>query len=341
MWVTKGQDRAVQLMQSALVYNRISHAYLISGPVNVGKTTFALDIARALNCLNDDVSLVPCGICSQCKRISSMVHTDVFLFDVQSGNTGDRISSNRVTVDNLREDFISQVYKKPFEGKVRIFIISGVNHMRVEQANVILKTLEEPPDDTVILLLSDQIDGIIETIVSRCQLITLDYMDTGMIENHIKEFWPDFETYSAREIARLSKGLLGWAHNAVTDDTVMIKRDELVDIYELILKHDLDERLHESSTVVEKFRTSSTSGKYELDVWMTFWRDILLVKTDRSSEITNISREDNLKILAAGLSMDQIIKSINLISEFGNNMKFNVNLRLIVDNLMLNLPQAS
>ena len=80
MWITKGQDRAIRIIKSAIETDRVSHAYLISGPEHVGKTTFALDMARAVNCQSDDVESVPCGDCSQCKRILSFVHTDVFFF---------------------------------------------------------------------------------------------------------------------------------------------------------------------------------------------------------------------------------------------------------------------
>ena len=341
MWITIGQNKAIRIIESAIKNDRISHAYLISGPEHVGKTTFALDIARALNCQSDDLMSVPCGDCRQCKRILSLVHTDVFLYDVQPSKANSDVLSQMVTIDSLRDDFISQVYKKPFEGKARVFIISAVEKMRSEQANVILKTLEEPPDDTVIILLSEQVDGIIETIVSRCQSIALNSAPNGLVEKYIKEYWPDFEAYSSTELARLSKGRLGWIYNAVTDQNIMVSRSELLNIYEDMVSNNIDSRLDVSSKLVERFQKSNDSRKEALDVWLTLWRDVLLVKTGRINEVANISRKETLKRIATNLSVPEIIKTIKLISSFETHLNLNISPRLALDNLMLKLPHSS
>ena len=296
MWITKGQDKAIKIMSSALRTDRVSHAYLISGPEHVGKTTFALDIARAVNCQSADIELIPCGNCSQCKRISSMLHTDVFLYDIQPSKDDSNLPTRAVTIDSLREDFISQVYKKPFEGKARVFIISAVEKMRSEQANVLLKTLEEPPDDTVIILLSEQLDGIIETIVSRCQILNLNPISHRLVEKYIREFLPDLEMYDPAEIARLSKGRIGWVNNVVTDDTIMVSQNELLDIYSNMISDDIDERLEVASKLAERLHRSYNSDGEELDIWMTFWRDILLIKSGRSGEVANLSRTEIIEL---------------------------------------------
>lgn len=340
MWITKGQDRAIRIIKSAIETDRVSHAYLVSGPEHVGKTTFAFDMARAVNCQSDDEESVPCGDCRQCKRILSFVHTDVFFYGVQPTKSNSDVLSQMVTIDSLRDDFISQVHKKPFEGKARVFIISAVEKMRSEQANVILKTLEEPPDDTVIILLSEQIDGIIETIVSRCQSITLDSVSNDLAEKYIEEYWPGFETYSSTELARLSKGRIGWINNAVSDETVMVSRGELLNIYEAMVGNSIDERLDVSSKLSDRFRKSHNSGKEELDVWMTLWRDMLLIKSGRVNEVANISRREILERISAKLSVVEITDSIKLISIFATHLNQNISPRLALDNLMLKLPQS-
>ena len=118
---------------------------------------------------------VPCGDCRQCKRILSLVHTDVFLYDVQPSKANSNVLSQMVTIDSLRDDFISQVYKKPFEGKARVFIISAVEKMRSEQANVILKTLEEPPPHVKFMFATTEVHKVPVTILRGDMLCRIPF----------------------------------------------------------------------------------------------------------------------------------------------------------------------
>ena len=165
-WTTFGHKKAIQGVYKAYLSDRLSHAYLIIGMQNVGKTTFALDIAKLLNCVSENK---PCSECQSCKRIESNNHTDVSVIDIFSDQ-----NSSVSGIDELRDSFISKTNRKPFEGTSRVFILKSIDHMRVEQANILLKTLEEPPEDTKIILLAKNIDTVLETIRSRCQVIYLD-----------------------------------------------------------------------------------------------------------------------------------------------------------------------
>ena len=169
MWKTVGHDRAVTLLRRGLEIGRTSHAYLISGTARVGKMTLALDLTAALNCTG---STRPCGECGQCGRIARGLHADVRVIGTESpgGEQGrPRIS---IGIDQVRE-VRREANLRPFEGSFRVLIFDGVERLTAEAANSILKLLEEPPDQVVLILLSSDAAAVPATIASRCQLLEL------------------------------------------------------------------------------------------------------------------------------------------------------------------------
>ena len=209
-WTTIGHDQILEILGKAVELDRMSHSFVITGIESVGKMTVALDIAKAANCEISNTEQRPCGECSQCQRIQSGYHTDVFIYDleIKDGTSGQL--STTITMEQLREDFLKQIHRKPFEGKTRVFIIASADLMRLEQSNILLKTLEEPPDDTIIILLATGTENLLETIVSRCQLLQLKPASTEKIMEVISD--SDFHTEIERnKIARLAKGRIGWA----------------------------------------------------------------------------------------------------------------------------------
>ncbi|HIC48353.1 MAG TPA: hypothetical protein EYP00_00575, partial [Dehalococcoidia bacterium] len=143
-WTTIGHEQILEILGKAVELDRISHSFLITGIESVGKMTVALDIARAANCESFNTKLRPCAECSQCRRIQSGYHTDVFTYDLEIKDGTNGQLSTTVTMEQLREDFLKQIHRKPFEGKARVFIIGSADLMRSEQSNILLKTLEEP-----------------------------------------------------------------------------------------------------------------------------------------------------------------------------------------------------
>ena len=143
MWETFGHDNVIDFFTKVLANERIGHAYLLSGQKHLGKFTFAMELAQAVNCLNSDR---PCKTCLQCTRISKRLHPDV---RVLGGDQEMLISDNRhITIDEVRTVQVESS-RKPFEGKSKVFILDNVESMTMEAGNALLKTLEEPPSQAV------------------------------------------------------------------------------------------------------------------------------------------------------------------------------------------------
>jgi DNA polymerase III subunit delta' len=151
-----GQDDAVSKIVASLNQDDPNHAWLFLGPRGVGKWTTAKTLAAALNC-NDK----GCGQCVSCSKIARDIHPDILLVEPE----GNHVLKEQV------DEILRSVSRKNFEGQVRVIIIDEVDKMTSEAANMLLKTLEEPPQSVVFILVSSNPDGILPTIMSRCRII--------------------------------------------------------------------------------------------------------------------------------------------------------------------------
>lgn len=153
-----GEGDIVKTLKNSLDNDRISHAYLFSGPRGVGKTTSARLIAKGVNCLKNGVSSQPCNECENCKEIDNGSFIDLIEIDAAS-NRG---------IDEIRE-LKEKINYQPSKGRKKIYIIDEVHMLTKEAFNALLKTLEEPPEHVIFILATTEPDKILPTIISRCQ----------------------------------------------------------------------------------------------------------------------------------------------------------------------------
>jgi DNA polymerase-3 subunit delta' len=309
------------------------------GLPNVGKMTLAIDIAKAVNCLEEIER--PCGVCQQCQRIGHGDHVDVQVVGVEMDHEAERLRAG-ITLPQIQE--IEKIaFLKPYEGSHRVFIIDGAERLNLFAANALLKTLEEPPDGVLILLLTSDEENMPITLRSRCQRLELRPLTSDVV---IKELVNKYSVADdrARLIARLSGGRLGWALSATMNSKIIEERaDRIQQIYEVV-SSGLEEKFEYSRVLSLQYRRDREAVRNVLITWLEWWRDMLVVRQGCQNLAVNIDYlgekfEGRLGEMARRFQVSQIVHFINQVVDTLDRLEANANPQIALDMLMLELPR--
>jgi DNA polymerase-3 subunit delta' len=331
MWQVVGQTKLVSLLQHSLETGTLAHAYLIVGPAHVGKMTLALNLAQALNCEADER---PCLECASCQKIASSGHADVQIVGLTRNE--DSAEAKLIGIDQIKQ-IQHSASLPPFEGRWKVFIIDGAELLSTEAANCLLKTLEEPVGKVIFILLTVNDSLLPATVVSRCQRLELPPLSTAEVESSLVS--RGMEPERARLLARLSHGCPGWALSAAADDSLLQQRHEELERLLDIITADCEERFAYVSQLAARFSQNRGSVYGVLDLWLDYWRDLMLVKIGCRDIITNVDRLDRLVETAQGYQLAQIKAFIESIRSAGEQLQQNANPRLVLEVLMLDIPR--
>ncbi|UCH51544.1 MAG: DNA polymerase III subunit delta' [Chloroflexota bacterium] len=331
MWQTIGQPEALALIEHSLKTGNLAHAYLFVGAPHIGKTTLALDLARAVNCQGNQP---PCGECQSCRRITDGKHTDITIISLNPGkDSGETKSRVEISIDDIRE-LQHNASLPPFEGKCKVFIIDGAEYLSTEAANCLLKTIEEPPPQVMILLLTANESRLLPTVVSRCQRIELKPLVSDEIEKILTES-NGVDGDRAKLLARLSQGCLGWALIISADDTYLVQRNQRLTEMSSLLTAGWEERF----SYTAKLGNERKSAEEMIKLWLAWWHDVMLTKCDCKHAIANVDHTPTLEKWAQALSLLEIRNFINSLHKSLSQIAMNANLRLVFEILMLDMPK--
>jgi DNA polymerase-3 subunit delta' len=321
-WPVIGHEWAVLSLDRAISDDRPAHAYLISGPPRIGKTTLARALALALNCRSAN-SARPCGQCRSCQLIGAGKHPDVQLIEPDGAHV--KIDQVRVLQHDLA--------LRPVEGRYRVAIFDQFEVATTEAQNALLKTLEEPPDYVVLIVLASDPELLLPTIVSRCQQVPLRPLTLTQVREALIKKW-NVEASQADLLAHLSGGRLGWAVSAANDSSVMLARAKYLDDLESLLKADRVARFAYAEDLTKK----SDLARDAIDLWRTWWRDVLLASSGSSAELVNIDRAEQIQALARHVALNQAKAAADACGRALWQMDRNVTARLAVEVLLLDFP---
>lgn len=336
-WAVHGHTWAVHLLQRSLYPSADGprHAYLFLGPSQVGKSTLARAFARALLCQSPAAR--PCNVCRSCRLLDHGSHPDLRL--VQPRDKDDRVdrANGTLKVEQAAE-IIHEAALRPVEGRYKVFIIQDMHHSNASFANKLLKTLEEPPEPVVLLLTATDRNSLLPTIVSRCQVLELRPLAVSEVEDALSQGWQADPTQAA-VLARLANGRLGWAVQQLQDQGGSERRQEQLTQLWRLIRAGRVARLDFSDQLAEKRNNQSLFAM--LEVWTTWWRDVLLAQVGCPEACCNVDQMDEINRQAAAFDMPTVRDYLYTLQRIEGYLRHTVNTRMALDVLLLRLPHLN
>ncbi|MHB8172172.1 MAG: DNA polymerase III subunit delta' [Thermincolia bacterium] len=317
-----GNGQIVQTLQNALIRGVLAHAYLFHGSQGVGKKTAALALAQAYLCL-EPVEGDSCGQCLSCRKLASGNHPDVHFY---------RPAGASIKIEQVRE-LQKTLYLKPYDGKGKVYIIEDADTMRAEAANSLLKSVEEPPEDTLMILIATNTYAILPTILSRCQAMNFKKVPQGLVEEWLVAA-QGLSGEKARFVAALADGSLAKALEWSVSEEARLVRDQLVQFARSIRTQSLSD-VFKISEEWEKKKDEIVSSLDILEIW---YRDLLIwQETEVQDLLVNIDFLEIIKEEVPSWKSQELMVVLEAVEEAKKALRSNGNLRLVLDQLFITL----
>jgi DNA polymerase-3 subunit delta' len=347
-WPVIGHDRAVATLRGSIRRDLLNHAYLVTGAAGVGKRTLAIAFAMTLNCEAEPgeglpVPDLPCGLCSACSKILRGDHPDVSDINLRTqaeltdeAAKGKGAQAKELKIDSIRE-LQRTVGLSPHSGRWKVYIIGDAGKMNEEAANCLLKTLEEPPSQTMLVLLADDESTLLPTIFSRCSHISLRPLKRELVESNLVREWTA-DPEQASHLAALSGGRLGWAVGMLRDRNALEIRSRTLEDLAVLSGSTVLERINAATKYAKKYTDARPELYSTLDTWEGWWRDVLTVKAGAPELAMNSDQLITLASIAKRLRIEQAFEAIELVQRTRRQLQENVNPRLALEALVLGMP---
>jgi DNA polymerase-3 subunit delta' len=335
-WPVYGHTHVIAALQQTLQRGDAPyHANLFLGPRQVGKSTVVHAFAQAILC-TDEVRR-PCGNCRACRLMSRASHPDFRLLQPLDKNGAvDRL--NGTLRAEQAAELIHDAALRPVESRYKVFLIQDFHNANDTFANKLLKTLEEPPEPIVLCLTATDRSQLLPTIVSRCRLTELRPLPPPLIAQALQARW-QAPPEQATLLARLSNGRLGWAVDQLSHpDSQQTRLGHLQTLWQL-LAADRIERLALAEQLASNRNNQQLFGL--LEIWLTWWRDLLLVQTGCAGQCANIDQQARLIQQATQISLADTQHYLGLLRQVEGYLHHTVNTRLALDVLLLHMPRVT
>uniref|UniRef100_UPI0040579AD1 DNA polymerase III subunit n=1 Tax=Agathobacter sp. TaxID=2021311 RepID=UPI0040579AD1 len=320
-----GHNQIKTHLKNAIRMNKVSHAYILNGEKDAGKMMLANAFAMALQCERQQEE--PCMECRSCRQAREQNQPDIIYVTHEK--------TNAISVDDIRQQLNNDIVIKPYSSRYKIYIIDESEKMNIQAQNALLKTIEEPPQYAVILLLTANASAFLPTILSRCIILNLKNVKDELIKEHLMKNYhiPD---YQAENCAAFAQGNVGKAIKLASSEgfhelkhkaiSLMKKLDDM-DLYEI---NDAVKELGEYKTEIEDY----------LDLLVIWFRDVLYMKS--TNNVNNLIFKDevyDIKKQAAKKSYAGIEEILKALERSKARLKANVNFDLIIELLLLAIKE--
>ena len=315
-----GHKKQIEILVKVLTGDKIPHAYLFTGIGGIGKKLVALKLAQALQCrLSDDG---PCDHCVPCRKIIEGNHPDVMLLQPEE---------KYIKIEQVRE-LKKKLGFKPFEGNKSVCIIDGADKMNVAAANSLLKTLEEPPAETHLILLAENVRSVVPTIISRCQKLKFNPLSSSDIEKILI----DEKNFSREEVHAATLIAEGSPGKAITFTKTFPReeRDKLVAAFAGIGR--VEEAFSLAETLTKKEQVEKLMES--LEILKFYLRDIVVMKLKvKRDQIINKDQLKSIEDKATRHTLEELLNMVDAVTKTEAALAMNSNKRLSIENLFIQL----
>jgi DNA polymerase-3 subunit delta' len=326
------------MLRRSVAAGRDAHAYLITGPPGIGKAVLALRLAQALNCEHPDCA--PCFQCNTCRRIEHGNYPDVRIASMETQAAGlkaeEAARQKELKIGTVRE-WQRDITLRPYEGRRRVFILHDADYLNEEASNAMLKTLEEPPPFATMLLVANRVN-LLPTIVSRCQMIRLRPLPRQQVTRALMEH-ASLSHEQATLLAAWSGGRIGWALRiAAAPEEIQLRQERLQTLLALH-QQPRSAAFRWAEERYQEYRSGQQALVFEwLELWQSWWRDVLLVSAGCPESITHTDRHEELQREAERCRLSEVYAFVARLGETSQQLRENVNPQLALENVLLHLP---
>ena len=321
-----GQNHIVKHFENAIKIGKISHAYIINGEKGTGKMQLAVDFAKALQC--EEFNGKACGHCKSCKQTDSKNQPDIKYVTYEKSGIG---------VDEIREQINDDIDIKPYSSRYKIYIVDESEKMTVQAQNALLKTIEEPPEYAIIILLTTNADTFLQTILSRCVMLNIRPVKEDIIKNQLTSQY-GVGDYEARVAATFSNGNPGKAIKLATSEEFKELKQYVVGMFMSLEKGGMD-------IIGEAIKKTGTFKK-QIDEYFSlmrnWFRDILVYKaTKEEDQIIFQDEYMTIEKMSQTYSFDDINDILKAIDLAESRIKSNVNFDSTIEILLLSIKEKT
>lgn len=324
----KGNEQIIKNLKLSIINDRVSHSYIFNAPKGMGKKLLANTFAKALQCKNRTENAEPCGICHSCKTFDFANHTDIIYVKPQK--------TKSIGVDDVRNLIIKNAEIKPFENNYKIFIIEQADKLTIQAQNALLKTIEEPPTYAVFILLSENTDAFLPTVLSRCITFKFIPLKTNVVSKYLSQTNSiDFD--EAYMYASCSGGNIGKALETAASETFSQMRHDIINTAVSLTEKDLI-GIFSSVSCFENYKDNIQEA---LDILYMFYRDAATVKLfgENSKFVIQRDKKSILKNFVSKFSGKSIFDKCDVILDAKKNLKFNSNFQMTLEVMLLKLKE--
>lgn len=333
-WNIFGHEWAAALLERHLAAGELRHAYLFTGPPGVGRRTLALRFAQAINCARPPAPGEPCGACRLCLQTWQMQQADLSVVQPET-------EAAAIKVEQVRE-LQRALALSPYEARYRVALLLDFQQATASAQNALLKTLEEAPARVVLLLAANTPESLLPTITSRCEILRLRPAPLARLTLALQQRL-GISAADARLLAHLSGGRLGCAMRMHGDPHLLEQRQAWLDDLRALLSASRRERFAYAESITRgRDRLALKTNLAEMyQVWLSFWRDLLLVAAGSTAPLVNLHLQSELHDLIADVDIAAARACAAGLEQALDRLDANLNMQLLTEVVLLDWPRLA